>query len=53
MSLANKEFYRQGCQILFVPAHKIIGIMRNENAIPFDILNVEVGHHGNECSFYY
>ena len=25
--------------------------MRNENAIPFDIPNVELGHHGDECSF--
>ena len=25
--------------------------MKNENAIPFDIPNVELGHHGDECSF--
>ena len=25
--------------------------MINENAIPFDIPNVELGHHGDECSF--
>ena len=26
--------------------------MKNENAIPFDIPNVELGHHGDECHFY-
>ena len=36
---------------MFVPAHKVLEIMRSENAIPFDIPNVELGHHGNECSF--
>jgi len=38
--------------MLFVPAHKILEIMRNENAIPLDIPNVELGQHDDECSFY-
>jgi len=38
-------------KFLFVPAHKVLEIMRKENAIPFDIPNVELGHHGDECSF--
>lgn len=25
--------------------------MSKENAIPFDIPNVELGHHGDKCSF--
>ena len=37
---------------MFVPSHKVLEIMRNENATPFDIPNVELGHHDNECSFY-
>jgi hypothetical protein len=36
---------------LFVPAHKVIEIAKKENAIPFDILNVELGPHSEECSF--
>jgi hypothetical protein len=46
-----KNFVDNGAKFLFVPAHKVLEIMRNENAIPFDIPNVELGHHGNECSF--
>ena len=37
---------------MFVPSHKVLEIMRNENATPFDIPNVELGHHDDECSFY-
>ena len=46
-----KNFIDKEAKFLFVPAYKVLEIMRNENAIPFDIPNVELGHHGNECSF--
>ncbi|HJU58883.1 MAG TPA: chromate resistance protein ChrB domain-containing protein [Nitrososphaeraceae archaeon] len=46
-----KNFLDKEAKFLFVPAHKVLEIMRNENAIPFDIPNVELGHHDNECSF--
>ena len=46
-----KNFIDKEAKFLFVPAFKVLEIMRNENAIPFDIPNVELGHHGNECSF--
>ena len=46
-----KNFIDKEAKFLFVPAHKVLEIMRNENAIPFDIPNVELGHYGNECSF--
>ena len=46
-----KNFIDKEAKFLFVPAHKVLEIMKNENAIPFDIPNVELGHHGNECSF--
>jgi len=46
-----KNFVDNEAKFLFVPAHKVLEIMRNENAIPFDIPNVELGHHGDECSF--
>ena len=47
-----KNYVDKEAKFLFVPAHKVLEIMRNENAIPFDIPNVELGHHGDECSFY-
>ena len=46
-----KNFVDNDANFLFVPAHKVLEIMRKENAIPFDIPNVELGHHGDECSF--
>ena len=46
-----KNFIDKDAKFLFVPAHKILEIIRNENAIAFDIPNVELGHHGDECSF--
>src|SRR5262245_30636189 len=36
---------------LFVPAPKVLETAKRENAIPYDIPNVELGHHGAECSF--
>jgi protein-tyrosine-phosphatase len=38
-------------QFLFVPAPKVLETAKRENAIPYDIPNVELGHHGAECSF--
>jgi hypothetical protein len=29
----------------------VIQSAKEQNAIPFDIPNVELGHHGDECSF--
>jgi len=46
-----KNFVDKEAKFLFVPAYKVLEIMRKENAIPFDIPNVELGHHGDECSF--
>jgi len=46
-----KNFVDNEAKCMFVPSHKVLEIMRNENAIPFDIPNVELGHHDDECSF--
>jgi hypothetical protein len=46
-----KNFVDKDAEFLFVSPHKVIEIMKKENAIPFDIPNVELGHHGEECSF--
>jgi hypothetical protein len=46
-----KNFVDNEAKFLFIPSHKVLEIMRNENAIPFDIPNVELGHHDDECSF--
>ncbi|MGI0051496.1 MAG: chromate resistance protein ChrB domain-containing protein [Nitrososphaeraceae archaeon] len=46
-----KNFVDNEAKFLFIPSHKVLETMRNENAIPFDIPNVELGHHDDECSF--
>jgi|SRR5262245_59094155 len=38
-------------EFLFVPTAQVADIARREHAIPYDIANVELGHHGPQCSF--
>ena len=38
-------------EFLFVPASQVLDTARREGAIPYDIPNVELGHHGPLCSF--
>jgi len=38
-------------EFLFVPAREVLAASRRENAIPYDIPDVELGHHGPRCSF--
>jgi len=38
-------------QFLFVPAPQVLETAKREGAIPYDIPNVELGHHGPKCSF--
>ena len=38
-------------EFLFVPAGDVLAAAKRENAIPYDIPNVELGHHGAQCSF--
>ena len=46
-----KNFVDKEAEFLFVPAHKVMDTAKERSAIPFDIPNVELGHHGEECSF--
>jgi protein-tyrosine-phosphatase len=38
-------------EFLFVPARDVLAASRRENAIPYDIPDVELGHRGPLCSF--
>jgi protein-tyrosine-phosphatase len=38
-------------EFLFVPADRVLEVARREGATPYDIPNVELGHHGRACSF--
>jgi hypothetical protein len=46
-----KNFVDSEPEFLFVPADKVLDIAKEQNAIPFDVPNVELGHHNNKCSF--
>jgi hypothetical protein len=46
-----KRFVDPQAEFLYVPPEKVMEIARTEGAIPFDVPNVELGHHGLECSF--
>jgi hypothetical protein len=46
-----KKFVDKEAEFLFVPAHKVMDTAKERSAIPFDIPNVDLGHHGEECSF--
>jgi len=37
--------------LLFVPANQVREVAAPEGAIPYDIPGVELGHHGERCSF--
>jgi hypothetical protein len=36
---------------LFVPARDVLTVAKKEDAIPYDVPDVELGHHGEQCSF--
>jgi len=36
---------------LFVPAGEVLAVAKEENAIPYDVPDVELGHSGDHCSF--
>src|SRR5919198_3447437 len=38
-------------EFLFVPAREVLAASQRQHAIPYDIPNVELGHHGAQCSF--
>jgi hypothetical protein len=46
-----KNFVDKDAEFLFVPAYKVIQLAKEQDARPFDVPNVELGHHGDECSF--
>jgi len=46
-----KKFIDPKAEFLFVPADKVMERAKTEKATPYDVPNVEFGHHGKECSF--
>lgn len=46
-----RRFVDPKAEFLFVPADEVLATAEREGATPFDIPGVELGHHGEECSF--
>jgi hypothetical protein len=46
-----KKFVDPEGEFLFVPDATVMSVAEREGAIPYDVKNVELGHHGGECSF--
>jgi hypothetical protein len=46
-----KKFVDPEAQFLFVPADQVMEVAQRESAVPYDVKDVELGHHGKECSF--
>jgi hypothetical protein len=46
-----KKFIDPEARFLYVPADQVMIAAKRENAIPYDVPNVELGHQGTQCSF--
>src|SRR5450755_4381731 len=46
-----KKFVDQEAKFVFVPGEKVMAEAKCLDAIPYDVKDVELGHHGKECSF--
>jgi hypothetical protein len=46
-----KNFVDRDAEFLFVPADNLLAVAKETGAIPYDAPGVELGHHGDECSF--
>jgi hypothetical protein len=46
-----KKFIDKDAEFLFVPTDQVMEVAQREGATPYDVKNVELGHHGKECSF--
>lgn len=45
------RFIDKSPEFLFVPAGEVMDVAKREQAVPYDVPNVELGHHGDQCSF--
>ncbi len=46
-----KKFVDPKAEFLFIPADKVLEEAKRKQAIPYDVANVELGHHAGKCSF--
>jgi len=46
-----KKFVDHEAEFVFVPADQVMEEAKRLGAVPYDVKDVELGHHGKECSF--
>ncbi|MGH7420183.1 MAG: chromate resistance protein ChrB domain-containing protein [Candidatus Rokuibacteriota bacterium] len=46
-----QRFIDPAAEFLFVPEDEVMETARREAAVPFDVPGVDLGHHGDRCSF--
>jgi hypothetical protein len=46
-----RKFVDKDAEFVFVPGEKVTAEAKRLDAIPYDVKDVELGHHGKECSF--
>jgi hypothetical protein len=46
-----RRFIDREATFLFVAADQVKAVAEREGAIPYDVPGVELGHHGDRCSF--
>ena len=46
-----RKFVDPQAEFLFVPGDQVMAVAEREGATPYDVKGVELGHHGQECSF--
>ncbi|TMB98935.1 MAG: chromate resistance protein [Chloroflexi bacterium] len=46
-----KKFVDPDAEFLYAPADQVMAVAEREGATPYDVPNIELGHHGPECSF--
>jgi hypothetical protein len=46
-----RKFVDKDAEFIFVSSDKVMDEVKRLDAIPYDVKNVELGHHGKECSF--
>ena len=45
------RFIDREATFLFIPASQVMQVGERERATPYDVPGVELGHHGDHCSF--
>lgn len=46
-----RKFVDPAAEFLFVAVDQVLAVAEREGATPYDVQGVELGHHGQECSF--